>query len=135
MKDKNAAPRKRADALRYLAHFVGDLHMPFDTAINNDEGGNCVPVRYFRRRPYEQHNSFTANVHALWDTAILERDMEGADPSEYADFLEQTFGSKVAKWQVSGSRVEDWPRGGHALAERTVYRFIPAPTSTTSANV
>lgn len=121
LKDKNAAPRKRADALGYLAHFVGDLHMPLHTAINNDEGGNCVPVRYFRRRPHEQRNSFTPNLHALWDTAMLERDTEGADPSEYADLLEQSFGSKIAKWQTSGIHVEDWARESHDLRERTVY--------------
>jgi hypothetical protein len=121
LKDKNAASRKRADALRYLAHFVGDLHMPPGSATNNDEGGNCVPVRYFRRRPHEQHNSFTPNLHALWDTAILERDMEGADPSEYADLLEQTFSSRIAKWQESGIHVENWAWESHALAERTVY--------------
>jgi hypothetical protein len=121
LKDKNAAPRKRADALRYLVHFVGDLHMPLHTATNNDEGGNCVPVRYFRRRPHEQHNSFAPNLHALWDTAILERDMEGADPSEYADLLEQTFSSKIAKWQESGIHVEDWAWESHDLAERSVY--------------
>jgi S1/P1 Nuclease len=65
LEDKNAASRKRADALRYLAHFVGDLHMPLHTATNNDEGGDCVPVRYFRRRPHEQHNSFTPNLPRL----------------------------------------------------------------------
>jgi hypothetical protein len=121
LRDKDAAPRKRADALRELVHFVGDLHMPLHTATNNDEGGNCVPVRYFRRRPHEHHNSFTPNLHALWDTAILERDMEGADPSEYADLLEQTFSSKIAKWQKSGIDVEDWAWESHDLAERTVY--------------
>jgi len=91
LKDHNADPQKRANAIRYLVHFVGDLHMPLHASTNNDEGGNCDPVRYFRRRPREHHNSFTPNLHALWDTAILERDMEGAEPPEYADFLSQVF--------------------------------------------
>ncbi|MGB9435251.1 MAG: S1/P1 nuclease, partial [Candidatus Acidiferrum sp.] len=93
LKDKSADPRLRADALRYIIHFVGDLHMPLHATTNNDEGGNCVPLRYFRRRPQEHHDSFTPNLHALWDTAILERDMEGAEPPEYAEYLLEGFSS------------------------------------------
>lgn len=121
LRDSHADPRKRADALRYLIHFVGDLHMPLHAATNNDEGGNCVPVRYFRRRPQEQHNYFTPNLHALWDSAILERDMEGADPSEYADFLAQMFSSEFPAWQGAGIHVEDWAWESHDLAVSIVY--------------
>ncbi|MGB7844285.1 MAG: S1/P1 nuclease [Candidatus Acidiferrum sp.] len=121
LKDKNADPRKRADALRYLIHLVGDLHMPLHAMTNNDQGGNCDPVRYFRRRPHEQHNSYTPNLHSLWDTAILERDMEGADPSEYADFLAQLFASDFSTWQNAGIHLDEWAWESHSLAESVVY--------------
>jgi hypothetical protein len=121
LKGISADPHKRADALRYLIHFVGDLHMPLHATTNNDEGGNCVPVRYFRRRPHEYHNSFTPNLHALWDTAILERDMEGAEPAEYADFLAQMFASELPKWQAAGIHIDDWAWESHDLADSVVY--------------
>jgi hypothetical protein len=130
LKDKNADPHKRADAVRYLIHFVGDLHMPLHATSNNDEGGNCDPVRYFRRRPQEHHNSFTPNLHALWDTAILERDMEGADPSEYADFLAQLFSSDFSRWQSAGIHVDDWAWQSHDLAESVVYGELTPKIST-----
>lgn len=79
-KDSHADPHKRAEAVRYLVHFVGDLHMPLHSTTNNDEGGNCVAVRYFRRKPRQRNHSYVPNLHALWDTAIIERDMQGADP-------------------------------------------------------
>jgi hypothetical protein len=126
LKDKSADPPKRADALRYLIHFVGDLHMPLHATTNNDEGGNCVPVRYFRRRPHESHHLFTPNLHALWDTAILERDMEGAEPAEFADFLTQMFISDFPKWQAAGIQVDDWAWESHDLANSVVYgRLTP----------
>ena len=121
LKDRNANPRKRADAVRYLIHFAGDLHMPLHASTNNDEGGNCDPVRFFRRRPKELRNSFTPNLHAVWDTAILERDMEGADPSEYADFLLQRFSADFSKWQNAGIHLDDWAWQSHDLAESVVY--------------
>lgn len=121
LKNKNADSQARADALRYVIHFVGDLHMPLHATTNNDEGGNCVPVRYFRRRPEEHHESFTPNLHGLWDTAIVERDMEGAEPLEYAKFLSATFSAEIPKWQAAGTHVEDWAWESHDFAETIVY--------------
>jgi len=121
LKDLHADPRKRADAARYVIHFVGDLHMPLHATTNNDEGGNCVPVRFFRRNPREHNHSYTPNLHSVWDTAILERAMEGADPYEYAEFLDQSFSSQAGAWANAGIHVEDWAWESHDLAESVVY--------------
>jgi hypothetical protein len=121
LKDSHAEPRKRAEALRYVVHFVADLHMPLHASTNNDLGGNCVPVHYLRRRPHQSHDSFSPNLHAIWDTAILERDMEGADPAEFADYLEQSFGSELEQWQKAGIHIEDWTWESHDLAESVAY--------------
>jgi len=79
--DKNADPRLRADALRYLIHFVGDLHMPLHATSNNDEGGICVPVRYFRRRAHQQHNSYVPNVQAGIRLAMILTDAFASVPA------------------------------------------------------
>ena len=121
LKDTHAEPRKRAEALRYVIHFVGDLHMPLHASTNNDLGGNCVPVHYFRRWPHQSHDSFSPNLHAIWDTAILERDMEGADPAEFVDYLEQSFSSEMEQWQKAGIHIEDWTWESHDLAESMAY--------------
>jgi hypothetical protein len=140
LKDKDADPRLRADAVRYLIHFVGDLHMPLHASTNNDEGGNCVPVRYLRRRVQGHDGSFTPNLHSLWDTTLVERDMEGAEPPEYAEFLEQAFSSDFSKWQAAGIHVDDWAWESHDLAESMVYgQLVPkvpveAPVTVHSCN-
>ena len=126
-KDKTADPHKRADAVRYIIHFVGDLHMPLHATTNDDEGGNCVPVRYFRRRPHEHGHSYSPNLHSLWDTAIVERDMEGAEPPEYSEYLEQIFSGDLERWQKAGIHVDDWAWESHDLAESYVYgELVPA---------
>jgi hypothetical protein len=127
LKDLHADPRKRADAARYVIHFVGDLHMPLHATTNNDEGGNCVPVRFFRRNPREHNHSYTPNLHSVWDTAILERAMEGADPNEYAEFLDQSFGPQAGAWISAGIHVDDWAWESHDLAESVVYgNLVPS---------
>jgi hypothetical protein len=121
LKDPQADPQKRADAARYIIHFIGDLHMPLHATTNNDEGGNCVPVRFFRRNPREHNHSYTPNLHSVWDTAILERDMEGADSNEYAEFLDQSFSPQAETLLQAGIHVEDWAWESHDLAETVIY--------------
>jgi hypothetical protein len=121
LKDSKADPAKRAEALRYIIHFVGDLHQPLHTITNADEGGNCVPIKYFRRGPHEHNHSFSPNLHSLWDTAILERDAEGADPAEYAETLDAQFAADIEGWQKAGIHVDEWVWEGYDFAENVVY--------------
>src|SRR5258708_17259859 len=47
----SSSAEARATALRYLIHFIGDVHQPLHAIANGDRGGNCVPVTYFGRSP------------------------------------------------------------------------------------
>jgi S1/P1 Nuclease len=127
LKNPAASGIKRAEALRYIIHFVGDLHQPLHAITNADEGGNCVPVKYFRREPREHSNHYSPNLHAIWDTVILEREMEGADPGEFAEHLEEVFSSRVDAWQNAGVHLDDWVWESFDDAEKNVYApLVPA---------
>ncbi|UFZ08071.1 S1/P1 nuclease [Bradyrhizobium ontarionense] len=60
---------ERGDALKFLIHFVGDIHQPLhvETRFNadgtDDQGGNKVLVTFF-----DQPN---VKLHALWDTGLI----------------------------------------------------------------
>jgi S1/P1 Nuclease len=121
LKDRSASGTKRAEAARYIIHFVGDLHQPLHGTTNADEGGTCLPLAYFWRQPHEQGHGFSPNLHSLWDTAIPERDMAGADPGGYAEMLERKFGGEIGGWQKAGIHVDEWAWESHDVAERVVY--------------
>lgn len=58
-----ARPRaERADALRFVAHLIADVHQPLHASCRRDKGGNTVQVRYGREN---------WNLHAVWDSLIL----------------------------------------------------------------
>ncbi|HVM76420.1 MAG TPA: S1/P1 nuclease [Candidatus Saccharimonadales bacterium] len=124
LKDPHADPYKRADAIRYIVHFVGDLHMPLHATTNDDQGGNCVPVYFYWRTPQLIRNSYSPNLHFVWDVAILEHDMDNADPAEYAVFLSHSFAEELAKWRSAGIHVDDWAWESHDLAESVVYAHL-----------
>jgi hypothetical protein len=134
LKDQSANGAKRAEAVRYIIHFVGDLHQPLHSTTNADEGGNCVPLKYFRREPHERGHGFSPNLHSVWDTAILERDSEGADSGEYAEMLEGTFAGSIEGWQKAGVHVDDWVWESHEYADSTVYAGL-APRIAIEPNV
>ncbi|KAM0752789.1 phospholipase C/P1 nuclease [Meredithblackwellia eburnea MCA 4105] len=49
------------DSLKFLVHFVGDLHQPLHLT-NRDRGGNLLAVRFEGRK---------TNLHSTWDTSIV----------------------------------------------------------------
>ena len=58
-------PQMRLVALKFLAHFVGDVHQPLHVGYKRDRGGNDVAVQFFNQK---------SNLHKTWDTLILRRD-------------------------------------------------------------
>src|SRR5258706_9559089 len=42
--DKRVLPSGRAEALRFLIHFIGDVHQPLHAADNREKGGNATRV-------------------------------------------------------------------------------------------
>jgi hypothetical protein len=70
LRDRSLPARPRLEALKFVVHFIGDIHQPLHAADNGDRGGNEIHVRYPRRK---------TNLHAVWDSGILEPVVRGDD--------------------------------------------------------
>lgn len=77
-KDKN-----NDEALKFIVHFLGDIHQPLHLGRLEDRGGNDIPVRWFGR---------DIRLHQLWDTQILES--QRFSYSEYSQYLQDKFGKR-----------------------------------------
>jgi len=126
LKDPSADPLKRAEAVRYIIHFVGDMHQPLHAINNGDNGGNCVPVKYLHHEPllnplHPDREDYSPNLHQIWDTEIVERDMEISNPHRYADDLDERFHAESTSWEAAGIHVENWAWEVHERAETEVY--------------
>ena len=67
--------------LRFLVHFVGDIHQPLHTVTNADAGGNCEKITGF---------SGSHVLHSAWDTALVREVMSEDEDIEAAIITEFT---------------------------------------------
>lgn len=58
LSDPHASRAAKVEALRFLIHFVADLHQPLHASDRHDRGGNDEVVRWHGKR---------ANMHQIWD--------------------------------------------------------------------
>lgn len=116
--DPRADYRSRQEALRFVLHFVADMHQPLHCEDHNDRGGNAQKV------VFEGHLD---NLHWVWDTGLLE-EIE-RDPQTLAARLDREITPQErATWQAGS--IEDWVMESHRLAAQAAYRrawvFFPA---------
>lgn len=60
----DAPEERRLLALKYVVHFVGDVHQPLHAGFADDRGGNSHQLQAYGRG---------TNLHALWDSAMLQQ--------------------------------------------------------------
>jgi hypothetical protein len=116
LRDAYRSSSDRAKALRYVIHFVGDIHQPLHDSNNNDQGGNCTALTFFgQEKPI--------NLHAIWDYRITARDLESRKISQaaLASELDMRFLSRWNDWGTAKSDPDTWAWEGNAIAKSIVY--------------
>jgi nuclease S1 len=73
LKDKKRSDAERAEALKFLVHFIGDLYQPLHNSYRTDRGGNDFQVDF---------NGKGSNLHRVWDSDLIEF-AEKQKPSGY----------------------------------------------------
>lgn len=110
----------RVEALKFLVHFVGDLHQPLHCAERDgDKGGNLCMVRW----PGE---SKPVKLHVIWDVNLPRESLQTQhlQPLPYADKLNARITPEQAASWSTGTPA-DWAWESHQLAVTKVYPEIP----------
>jgi hypothetical protein len=95
LRNAKSTREEKAVAVKFLTHFIGDLHQPLHVGRGADRGGNGTQVSWFQS---------PTNLHAVWDNSIIES--ERLSFSEFYEFLDQPSDAEMAKWRSTG--VLDW---------------------------
>ena len=109
--DPAASPEARAEALRFLIHFMGDLHQPLHVADNGDRGGNQRAVIFL---------GHATDLHKVWDGEMI--DSSVVNQEEYFESLRRQMSSLDLR-ALEGGTVVDWAMAGHRIAVEHAYRL------------
>lgn len=91
-----ATDDKKLIALKYLVHFVGDVHQPLHAGFQDDRGGNQYQLQAFMRG---------SNLHAVWDSGLIKNMNEV--PGALAERLQSvTVGSAAGNFDPANAAQE-----------------------------
>ena len=86
--DPAASHQQRVAALKFIAHFVGDVHQPMHVSRAEDKGGYTIQLQY---------DNQGTNLHALWDTKLLEH--SGLNYQQLTAQYDHATEQQIRKWQ------------------------------------
>ena len=95
----------RSIALKFLVHFVGDLHQPFH-ALGVEAGGNGIFVSWFGSDNCgnDPAKPIPCNLHSVWDSRMIAR--RGLGDTQYVAVLEQLIRQNLWEKQPAGTPAE-----------------------------
>jgi hypothetical protein len=109
LSNRKISDAARADALRFLIHFVADVHQPLHAQDHDDRGGNQVRVMIGRTR---------TNLHRVWDSEVV--GAMGSDAGREASAIERSITQAQRKSWSSGTPAQ-WANEAHAVARDQIY--------------
>jgi hypothetical protein len=112
--NRQAPERQRLEALKYVVHFVADVHQPLHASNNNDRGGNDVAVTFMGHQ---------TNLHAVWDRGIVAPAVKGDERSYAMQLTREITRTERRRWP-RGSAIS-WANESHRIAARMIYGKLP----------
>jgi hypothetical protein len=94
--DPSKPKLERQEALKFLVHFVQDMHQPVHVGHRDDRGGNDLQVQFFGKG---------SNLHSVWDSGLIEH--VNRPEKEWFEILSKSITPEQANaWSNGGP--SDW---------------------------
>lgn len=107
MADASLPRERRATALKFVVHFVGDIHQPLHAGYAADRGGNLIQISY-RDEGW--------NLHSVWDSLLIQS--LNLDWSAYAKRLQATPSERSLTKALSVTEPERWAEESCRITRR-----------------
>lgn len=88
IKSKMTTFQQKADALKFIIHFVGDMHQPMHVSRAEDKGGNVIQLAF---------DGKSTNLHSLWDSGLINK--QGETFEQMAVAYDQATLEEIQQWQ------------------------------------
>jgi hypothetical protein len=88
LKDESSTIEQRRSALKFVVHFVGDLHQPMHISRAEDKGGNTIQLQF---------DGKGTNLHSLWDSKLIGK--EGKTFEQMSIDYDKATPAQIKQWQ------------------------------------
>jgi len=98
-----ATDEEKLESLKFLGHWVGDIHQPLHVGFQDDRGGNDIKVT----------GLCSGNLHSAWDSCLLEHELQREAPAEELEpkKIAQGILEVVPQWArsfIEGAPILEW---------------------------
>ncbi len=107
----NAGQAQKLASLKFLGHWVGDIHQPLHVSFEDDRGGNNVMVT----------GECGPNLHSAWDTCLVTKAVGAGVGEAASDLLKSITPAKIESW--TSSKPTDWANESFAIAEQARTKY------------
>jgi hypothetical protein len=105
LKSDDASDDERLASLKFLGHWVGDIHQPLHVSFEDDRGGNEITVS----------GECNGKLHAAWDTCLVQIGVGESVVAAANDLVKSITPAKREKWVHA--ELFEWANESFAIAE------------------
>ncbi|MBT8426820.1 MAG: S1/P1 nuclease [Erythrobacter sp.] len=105
--DESLPAHIRLEALAFMVHFIGDVHMPLHSGDHDDRGGNDIDTAY--------GIAPGLNLHWIWDGPLAERAITSAPEPIVRRY------SAEERAELGGGNPDEWGRESWQTSRDFVY--------------
>src|SRR5712671_6894787 len=107
----SSSDEEKLQSLKFLGHWVGDIHQPLHVSFEDDRGGNNIRV----------NGQCRTNLHSAWDTCLLQLAI-GSDVNAAVTDLLNSFDAAIREeWTTTSPK--DWANESFAIAEAAATKY------------
>jgi hypothetical protein len=100
-----ATADQKAASLKFLGHWVGDIHQPLHVSFEDDRGGNNITVSGLCGN----------NLHSAWDTCLVVAAVGANAEDAAAKLLTSISQEQIGAWTQSGPK--QWANESFKITE------------------
>jgi hypothetical protein len=111
LRDSKTKDHHKREAIRLLAHYIGDIHQPLHAGVAGDRGGNYCWVKFFPRiaknvdNPKDFGENKFRNLHEVFDTDLI--DASNLTFTDYAAKIDRPNSIVLAENDLTKERAFD----------------------------
>jgi len=99
---------QQEEALKFLVHFIGDIHQPLHCGFTSDRGGNSFKGTF---------NGKQTNLHSVWDSGMIYKRIDDDFGKDKTKFTQYLISQIQGPWAANASNWQMCNQGGYLCSD------------------